>query len=103
MVIIDAELTAPPSVVYLFRDITLFSTCFLKQEVLLECQKNERDYYYKWLRNNSSFDYVLDFVNPKTEYGISIRSEQATITAQKIDYENFNLILSKLNSLRSDI
>ena len=100
MVIIDAELTATPSVVYLFRDITLFSSCFLKQEIVIECEKEERDFYYNWLKNNCSFDYVSDFIRPRTEAGISIRKNLATITTDKIDYENFYFILNNLKKLK---
>jgi len=99
MVIIDAELSAPPSEVCLFRDITLYSNFFLNKETVLECPKEERDYYYKWLKNMSAWDYVIDFVNPKTEIGITIRPSEANILIDKIDYGNFNLVIHKLQTL----
>ena len=99
MVIIDAELSAPPSEVCLFRDITLYSNFFLKKEIVLECPKEERDYYYKWLKNMCAWDYVLDFVNPDTEIGITIRPNKANILIDKIDYGNFNTVIYKLQNL----
>lgn len=96
MLIIDAELTEPPSEVFLFRDITLYSECFLKHKVLVECEKQYRDYYYKWLKNNNAYDFVYDFVKPRTEYGVSIRTQKANIVCEKIDYNNFAFILSNL-------
>ena len=97
MLIIDAELTEPPSEVYLFRDITLYSTCFLDAKVLVECEKKYRDYYYKWLKNNNAYDFVYDFIKPRTEYGVSIRTQKANIICEKIDYNNFHLILQQIN------
>jgi len=97
MLFIEAHLSAPPSEVILFRDITLFSNTFLQEKVVLECDKNERDFYYKWLKNKGSWDYVEDFVRPHTETGISIRLEKGTITVDRIIYDNFNLIINKIN------
>lgn len=47
----------------------------------------------------SAWDYVLDFVNPKTEIGITIRPNEANILIDKIDYSNFNLVIYKLQRL----
>lgn len=96
MVIIDAELTAPPSEVVLFRDITMYSNVFLKKPVLLECRKEERDFYYKWLKNRASWDFVVDFIKPNTELGISIRKDKANIIVERISYQNFDMIINKL-------
>lgn len=93
MLIIDAELTAPPSEVVLFRDITLFSHVFLKKTTVIECRKDERDFYYKWLKDKCAWDYVEDFVNPLTEEGISMRPRKANIIVNKIDYNNLNHII----------
>ena len=100
LLLIDAELSAPPSEVTLFRDITLFSACFLKKNVILECKHNEQDYYYKWLKNRGSWDFVKDIVSPKTEYGFSIRLKRGNITIPKITYNNFSLIISSLERQR---
>lgn len=97
LIIIDAELSAPPSEVCLFRDITLFSSCFLKKNVILECKKEERDYYYKWLKNRGSWDFIEDMVKPNTEYGFSIRPQKANIVVPRITYYNFQKIISGLS------
>ena len=97
MLIIDAGLTAPPSEVALFRDITLYSNIFLKKNVVLECSKVERDFYYKWLKDKAAWDYVEDFIRPKTEWGIAIRIENADITVPSINYNNFDRIINALS------
>ena len=99
MIIIEAELSAPPSEVTLFRDITLFSNSFLRQNVVLECEKFERDFYYHWLKDRGCWDYVEDFVNPNTELGLSIRTKRGKITAESINYNNYNLILNRIRLL----
>lgn len=96
MVIIESTLTAPPSEVCLFRDITLFSRIFLQENVVLECEKEEIDFYYKWLKDKAAWDYVEDFIKPNTETGFSIRKKNANICVEKIIYENFNLIIQAL-------
>ena len=100
LLLIDAELSAPPSEVALFRDITLFSACFLKKNVILECKHSEQDYYYKWLKCRGSWDFVEDIVPPKTEYGLSIRPRKGNITIPKITYNNFSFIISRLDNHR---
>lgn len=97
MVIIDSKLTAPPSEVCLFRDITLFTQSFLQEKVVLECRREERDFYYNWLKNKAAWDYVEDFIQPESENGrISIRTKGGNITIDRINYQNINFILQRL-------
>jgi hypothetical protein len=100
LLLIDAELSAPPSEVTLFRDITLFSACFLTKDIVLECRHSEQDYYYKWLKMRGSWDYVEDIVKPRTENGLSIRAKKGNITVPRINYNNFSFIIDRLASLR---
>mgnify|MGYP003128821605 CR=1 FL=1 len=100
LLLIDAELSAPPSEVALFRDITLFSSCFLKKNVILECKNSEKDYYYKWLKNRGSWDFIEDIVKPQTEYGISIRTEKGNITVPRLTYNNFSFVIDRLSRYR---
>jgi hypothetical protein len=100
LLLIDAELSAPPSEVVLFRDITLFSACFLKKDVVIECGHSEQDYYYKWLKRLGSWDYVDDIVRPRTEYGVSLRPKSGNITIPRLDYSNFSFVMSRLETYR---
>ena len=97
MLIISSKLTAPPSEVMLFREITLYSNIFLKKKVLLECKKCEIDFYYKWLRNKCAFDFIEDIVEPKTEVGLTIRRSKANISIDRICYGNFSEIINRLD------
>ena len=97
MVIIESTLTAPPSEVCLFRDITLFSRIFLQENVVLECEKEEIDFYYKWLKDKAAWDYVEDFIKPNTETGFSIRKKNANICVEKILKRKLSKLLKKEN------
>tara|TARA_R110002110_G_scaffold193713_1_gene402357 strand:- start:269 stop:580 length:312 start_codon:yes stop_codon:yes gene_type:complete len=100
LLLIDAELSAPPSEIALFRDITLFSACFLRKDVILECDHSEQDYYYRWLKGRGSWDFIEDIVSPKTEYGLSIRVSKGNITIPRLTYGNFSFVMSRLANHR---
>lgn len=99
--IIDADLTNPPSEISVFRDITLYSKVFLNLDVLLECESEYKDIYYYWLKNRGAFDYVDDFVTLEEENGVTIRSSNATIQIKYLRAEELNNIiyLLKKNTL----
>ena len=99
--IIDADLTNPPSETSVFRDITLYSKVFLKYNILLECESEHKDIYYYWLKNRGAFDFVDDFVRYEQEDGVTIRSTHGTITINYLRVEELNKIiyLLKKNSL----
>ncbi len=99
--IIDADLTNPPSEISVFRDITLYSKVYLDLDVLLECESSDKDIYYYWLKNRGAFDYVDDFVGAEQEKGLTIRSSNATITIKYLRVEELNKViyLLKKNTL----
>lgn len=98
LVIIDAKLTAPPSSVCCFRDVTLYSNCFLSSQVVVECNKGLRDLYWKWLTSEGAFDFVEDFVNPMQESGMRI-SKSGNISVDRIIEHNLNFILHRLRAV----
>ena len=98
-VLISARLCEPPSYVTCFRDITLYSTCFLDNHNILECETHMRDIYWKWLKKHGAWDYVEDIVERKKEAGISIRRTEGTILVPSINYNNQWEINQKLASI----
>jgi hypothetical protein len=98
LIIVDADLTAPPSKVTCFRDITLYSSVFLNKEVVIECEDHHKDTYWYWLKNNYAWDYVEDIIKPFSEYGISIRSKKANITIPRIDYNSLSYVIGRLSA-----
>lgn len=100
LLIIDAELTAPPSVTELFRDITLYATLFKKKEVIIETSPQMKDFYYKWLKSRGAFDFVKDIVDYEREQGFTIRYKyspfKGNVKVRSLGYHNFQRILAKL-------
>ena len=95
--IIDADLTNPPSEISVFRDITLYSKIYLNFDVLLECDAEYKDIYYYWLKNRGAFDFIDDFVGVNQETGITIRSKNGTITLNHLRVEELTKIIYLLN------
>ena len=99
--IISAGLTEPPSEVAVFRDVTLYSSSFLKMIVLLHCQRQMQDLYWYWLKSFGAFDFVEDIINETDdEPGITIGTSKATIVVKHLRAENLNYVVSRLISLK---
>ena len=100
LLLIDSLLTEPPSSITLFRDITLYANVFKNHEILLECDNEMKDYYYKWLKQKGAFDFISVIVPYGSEKGVSIRSkydhESGTIRVRSIGYHNFDRIISNI-------
>jgi hypothetical protein len=95
-VLISCTLSEPPSSIHCFRDITLYSSCFLEKTVLLECEKDIQDLYWRWLKQRGAWDFIADIVPQNKEAGITIREKSAAISVPRIDYDNLNFIISRL-------
>lgn len=99
--IIDADLTEPPSEISVFRDITLYSTMFLKMQVLLACDQDMKDLYWYWLKKFGAYDYIQQIIRDGEEVGVIISPENyATIKIKHLRVENLNFIISRLNTFQ---
>ena len=95
-IIIDATLSEPPSSTACFRDVTLYCNCFIKKNVVIECDPDMKDIYWKWLRKRGAFDFVTDIKDPFSENDISIRPTKATIQVPQIDEITYRFVLARL-------
>tara|TARA_A200000159_G_C7333195_1_gene343873 strand:+ start:1125 stop:1433 length:309 start_codon:yes stop_codon:yes gene_type:complete len=99
--IINAELTEPPSEVAVFRDVTLYSSSFLDMAVLLLCNPEMKDLYWYWLRKRGAFDFVSDIVGvDENASGIKIAQSSANIVVKYLRNENLNYVISRLKCLK---
>lgn len=98
-VIIEAYLSEPPSSIHCFRDVTLYANCIINKTVLVECEKYEKDMYYKWLKSFGAYDFVEDIVSIDKEKGYKIGLNKGNIAIDRISEVNLNLIITKLNML----
>jgi len=102
-VIIEAQLSEPPSSISCFRDVTLYAACFAKVNVILECPSEQKDIYYRWLKNNGAYDFVDEIVSLGEEFGYRIGTNKANCNISRITYENLNLIINKIKKLGRDL
>jgi hypothetical protein len=84
--LISGELTAPPSEVSAFRTLTLYATVFKKLDCLVEVQKEEMDFYYKWLKDKYALDFVQQFVYIGETNGFRLQHSRI----KKLTYNNLN-------------
>jgi len=91
--IISGELTIPKSEIGAFRTLTLYATVFKKLDCLVECQENEIDLYYKWLKRNWSYDFVKQMVKTNEETVIHIKYSKLV---NSITFNNLNQYIAIL-------
>jgi len=98
--IIHAELCEPPSSISCFRDVTLYSACFVRSPVLLEAPKDMKDNYYRWLKNNGAYDFIEEIIEQDEDYGFTIGPKKANLQIDRIIPENLNLVIGAIGNIR---
>ena len=100
-IIVDADLTEPPSEVSVFRDVTLYVKVFLKHDLLIECDNDVVDLYWYWLKSRGAFDYVDDFVNAEmVEGGIRVARSGTGIIVERLTVETLGYVVNRLSFLK---
>ena len=98
--IIDGSLTAPPSQVYCFRDISLYVKCFLDRNIFVECKKDEIDLYWYWLKRNNAYDFVDGMVRSGEVIGFKIGPKRkSNLKIESIDYYNQSFVLKNISKM----
>ena len=87
--LISGELTAPPSEVSAFRTVTLYATVFKQLDCLIEVERSEIDFYYKWLKNRYALDFIKQFVSIGEERG-------SRLGIKRITHDNLTLVINLL-------
>jgi hypothetical protein len=100
-IILEASLSEPPSSVHCFRDVTLYASCFINADVLLECEKKLKDSYYKWLKSYGAYDFIDEIVSKDEEQGYRIGTYKASILVDRIVYDNLNIIIRNLSKFKN--
>lgn len=99
--IISASLCAPPSEISPFRDVTLYGKTFVFEDILLECEKGTRSFYWKWLKSHGAHDFISYLlIDTEKEYGFKISPRQGNLNIDNITAVNLNFIISVLNSIK---
>ena len=101
--IIVSDLINPPSEGLYFRHLTMVSSIDLKQEVLIESEKEYVDIYYNYLKKKGLYDFVGEFIQPEWKVdGIRIDTElnyPKTIKTNYIRYENVENLIKQIKEL----
>ncbi len=101
--IIVSDLINPPSEGLYFRHLTMVSSLDLKQNVLVESEKEYVDIYYNYLKNKGWYDFVDEFVLPEWRVeAIRVDTElnyPKTVKANSIKYENVENLIKQIKNL----
>jgi len=102
--IIDAELSAPPSEMGAFYTFTLVFGGLNKKDILLECQKETKDFYWNWVKSN----YIKDYIKELVEYqevidGFRVGIHPINIQSYKVDRITFNNLPTLISNLKGYI
>jgi hypothetical protein len=99
---LQATLSAPPSSVHCFRDVTLYANVFCNLEVIISCECDSKDLYWKWLKRHGAMDFIKDIVPKEHAVGYIIGDDQpANFTIPKLDEFYIRPTIGKLNELQT--
>ena len=97
--IIHSSLCAPPSEVSTFRDVTLYSKGFIFEDILLECEKGTRTFYWNWLKAHGAHDFISYIIcRHEKEDGFKIAPYKGNLNIENITSFNLSFIISVLQS-----
>ena len=88
-----------------FRYLTMVTSLNLGLDVLVESQKQQRDYYFNLLKKKGLYDYVMEIVTPEErEEGIRLDTDMnfpLSVTAENISVDNVMSLIIQIQSLVS--
>lgn len=95
--VIDGNLTYPPSEISCVRDVTLYSSIWGEFTVLVEIEREFRDHLWYHLKSYGAYDYVEAIVAPGREPGFRISDQpRSNILVDRITVETLPDIISTL-------
>ncbi len=100
LIILDAELSDPPSSRTCFRDVTLYASLFKKSDVLVECSPHTIDFYWDWLKQGGAMDFVSQLIRFGETQGYTIRRQcGGSLNLDKLDEVGLQKVIRTLNNL----
>ena len=98
--IISAFLCEPPSNISCFRDVTLYGSIYVFEDILLSCKKGTRSAYWKWLKSYGAHDFISYLIlDDEKEDGFTIGKKKCNLNIDRINYRNLNYIIKRIKSL----
>jgi len=99
--IIEADLSEPPSEISCFRDVTLYGKTFIFDDVLVQCQNGTRSIYWEWLKMHGAHDFVSQLIREDERVtGFKIATMNGNYIIDRICCENLPKIITTLNKFQ---
>ena len=96
-VILDAELSDPPSSRTCFRDVTLYANIFAETDVLVECSPSTIEIYWRWLKMGGAMDFVAQIIKFGEETGFTIRrASGGNLNLERLDEVSLSKVITAL-------
>lgn len=101
LLILDSELSDPPSSRTCFRDTTLYANMFLETDIVVECHPRRVDFYWYWLKQGGAMDYVNEIISFGAESGLSIRKDfGGTLNLDRLNEFTLPRVINFINNLQ---
>lgn len=101
--LIKSELAEPPSENLPFRYVTMVSKCDLGLDVLIECEQDLKDAYFRFMRPRGLLDYVDYLITPQENVdGIRLDTKlnySRTVVVNRIIIENSFIIIKQIETI----
>ncbi len=99
--IIRDQLVNPPTWFASFRDLTLYCSVFMRDDVVIETE--DADAYYDWIKPRGGMDFVEDFVRPGSEHGVHLDcapNYPISVITDRIAPENVHHLIAQMRQLK---
>ena len=101
LLILDSELSDPPSSRTCFRDTTLYAATSLSIDILVECHPKLIDFYWEWLKQGGAMDYVSEIIRFGEESGFTIRKDfGGNLNLERLNEFTLPLVVRYINTLK---
>jgi hypothetical protein len=96
--VIDGNLTYPPSEISCVRDVTLYSAIWGDFTVLVEIEREYRDQLWYHLKSYGAYDFIDAIVSPGREPGFRISDQpKSNLLVDRISCETLPRIIQTLH------
>lgn len=103
--IIDANLSCPPSELSSFRDVTLYAKIYNYESILIVAPEGTRSSYWNWMRKNAIKDYVSEIILPHECIDVKaiVIKEDASLPWHRMAFFSNGLKIKALHSYSTSI